>query len=105
MQRQLSAVVIICVLIFWGCSKSASHPADEPMPAPDVSQQPPVAKAPDPEIKPPQMQTIPAKANDAAEEAKVPCLKVSGPFCEVMASENECDPRLIENHYKVGDTL
>ena len=43
--------------------------------------------------------------NEIAAENKTPCLKVSGPFCEVIGSESECDPKLIENHYKPGDEL
>lgn len=43
------------------------------------------------------------KAEDTPQNP--PCLKASGPFCEVSISEGACDPKLNEHNYKAGDTL
>ncbi len=42
---------------------------------------------------------------EIAAETVPGCLNIKMPFCEVFVSDDDCDPKLIEYHYKPGDLL
>lgn len=45
------------------------------------------------------------KVSDTQTQEKPICLNIDKPFCKVFESEGDCDPKLIEYHYKAGDQL
>ena len=104
MLRRLSVIIYVC-LILLGCSKPVSHQEKQTDSERDVLSQSSVTAEPIPGKGQPEKTEEPAKTHEMAVENKAPCLKVSGPFCEVIESDGECDPKLIENHYKPGDEL
>ncbi len=115
MKNTLILAALTLVLVS-GCSKFASNQAsDQASEQPQVVPEVPKADErlardkvlPDHEAKPEELQPVEAKPAEPADDAKndVPCLKATGPFCEVIQTDDGCDPKLIEHHYKVGDTL
>ena len=92
-------LALFCTCTFIGCSGTLSQNRMDA--ASETSSQQPSLNTENPQSE----SQVDEPQTTSPDEMNTPCMKVSGPFCEVMISEDECDPKLVENHYKPGDTL
>lgn len=96
----LSMLFILCS----GCNKTTSGLPENPPVQPEARETPQPAGNTTAEDTT-QATDIAQSATESTTETDSPCLIFTLPLCEVVASDTNCDPKLNENHYKVGDQL